>query len=411
MRNMQLEVEPKSRILTNEFANERNWNKYHTPRNLLLAMIGEVGELSELFQWRGEVMEGLPDWSEKEKEHLGEELSDVLIYLLRLSEKCKIDLPAAVLKKISKNKEKYPPFKVWGSSKKYTEYEGVQPVRLAYNTHEPVAGSDESLSPIIYLHGATSFKESWGDIPQVVANATKRRSYSLDARNHGDSEWNDYFNFDVNVDDLIHFMDTLGLQKAILVGHSMGGVTAIKTALKRPDRVEKVIIEDMFVRKCSKEVIDVVLTYISLLQQAIDKAPPQLGEDAVKMFILQYLMANLPPILLKHLKKDEEGLESKARFMALRRGADGRFVNKCNLAVVKKAMENLETLASEPEGRFDGPACFIYGEMSPFLVGADEHHIRQYFPKAVFTGIEDADHNVHPTKPLEFTDSVIKFLS
>lgn len=59
------------------------------------------------------------------------------------------------------------------------------------------------------------------------------QSYSVDARNHGDSEWNDYFNFDVNVDDLLHFMDVLGIRKAILVGHSMGGKTAIKTALKR----------------------------------------------------------------------------------------------------------------------------------------------------------------------------------
>lgn len=63
------------------------------------------------------------DWTEEEKVHLGEELSDVLIYLIRLSEKCQVDLPAAVMRKISKNKEKYPASKVWGSSKKYTEYE------------------------------------------------------------------------------------------------------------------------------------------------------------------------------------------------------------------------------------------------------------------------------------------------
>ncbi|GMH08549.1 hypothetical protein Nepgr_010389 [Nepenthes gracilis] len=66
-----------------EFAKARDWEKYHSPRNLLLAMVGEVGELSEIFQWRGEVDKGLPNWEESEKEHLGEELSDVLLYLVR----------------------------------------------------------------------------------------------------------------------------------------------------------------------------------------------------------------------------------------------------------------------------------------------------------------------------------------
>ncbi|XP_035225580.1 dCTP pyrophosphatase 1-like [Stegodyphus dumicola] len=110
------------RILQEHFVEERNWNQYHVPRNLLLALVGEVGELAELFQWRGEVKEGLPDWTENEKEHLAQELSDVLLYLLRLSEKCRIDLPAAVLDKIGLNAKKYPVTKVWGSNKKYTEY-------------------------------------------------------------------------------------------------------------------------------------------------------------------------------------------------------------------------------------------------------------------------------------------------
>ncbi|XP_033824457.1 glutamyl-tRNA(Gln) amidotransferase subunit B, mitochondrial [Periophthalmus magnuspinnatus] len=105
-----------------EFTDERDWNKFHQPRNLLLAMVGEVGEVSELFQWKGEVTEGLPDWSEAEREQLAHELSDVLIYLVELAEKCHVDLPRAVLKKMALNKLKYPASKVHGSAKKYTEY-------------------------------------------------------------------------------------------------------------------------------------------------------------------------------------------------------------------------------------------------------------------------------------------------
>lgn len=111
------------RRLQAEFTDERGWNQFHQPRNLLLAMVGEVGEVSELFQWRGEVAEGLPDWTETEREHLSHELSDVLIYLLELAEKCHVDLPQAVLKKMALNRLKYPASKVHGSAKKYTEYQ------------------------------------------------------------------------------------------------------------------------------------------------------------------------------------------------------------------------------------------------------------------------------------------------
>jgi len=110
------------RILQADFVSERNWDKFHSPRNLLLALVGEVGELAECFQWKGEVNEGLLDWSSEEKTHLAEELSDVLIYLVRLADKCKIDLPKAVLSKIEMNKRKYPANIVRGSSRKYTEY-------------------------------------------------------------------------------------------------------------------------------------------------------------------------------------------------------------------------------------------------------------------------------------------------
>ncbi|KAH7682991.1 dCTP diphosphatase protein [Dioscorea alata] len=91
-----------------EFARERDWDQFHSPRNLLLALVGEVGELSEIFQWKGEVPKGLPGWDEKEKEHLGEELSDVLLYLVRLSDICGVDLGQAVLRKMELNASKYP---------------------------------------------------------------------------------------------------------------------------------------------------------------------------------------------------------------------------------------------------------------------------------------------------------------
>uniref|UniRef100_K3X2S4 dCTP pyrophosphatase 1 n=1 Tax=Globisporangium ultimum (strain ATCC 200006 / CBS 805.95 / DAOM BR144) TaxID=431595 RepID=K3X2S4_GLOUD len=103
------------------FADQRDWNQFHTPRNLLLAMTGEVGELCEIFQWKNE-NKPIEEWTPEEKTHLGEELSDVLIYLVRLADKCSVDLPTAVHDKIAKNARKYPAELVKGSSKKYNEY-------------------------------------------------------------------------------------------------------------------------------------------------------------------------------------------------------------------------------------------------------------------------------------------------
>lgn len=73
-------------------------------------------------QWKGEVSEGLGGFKPSEKEHVGQELSDVLLYLLRLSEKCHIDLPLVVKEKMVLNASKYPANIVKGSSMKYTEY-------------------------------------------------------------------------------------------------------------------------------------------------------------------------------------------------------------------------------------------------------------------------------------------------
>jgi len=110
------------RTMQAKFVEERNWDQYHQPRNLLLALMGEVGELSEIFQWKGEVQPGLPNWSAEEKEHVAQELSDIVCYLVRLADKCQVDLPKAVVKKIAANAAKYPAQEVWGDSRKYNEY-------------------------------------------------------------------------------------------------------------------------------------------------------------------------------------------------------------------------------------------------------------------------------------------------
>ena len=79
-----------------------------------------MGELSEIFQWKGEVSKGLPGWEARETEHLGEELGDVLLYLVCLSDMCGVDLGKAALRKMELNTRKYPAGHGSGSSRKHT---------------------------------------------------------------------------------------------------------------------------------------------------------------------------------------------------------------------------------------------------------------------------------------------------
>ena len=106
------------------FAAARDWDQFHTPRSLALALTGEVGELCECFQWRGDAAcaPGLPGWTDADRTHLGEEMADVLMYLVRLADRSGIDLPAACAAKLERNGQKYPADRCRGSSAKYTSY-------------------------------------------------------------------------------------------------------------------------------------------------------------------------------------------------------------------------------------------------------------------------------------------------
>ena len=103
-----------------EFAAERDWDQFHTPKNLAIALSVEAAELLEHFQW---VRDKDPEQLTPAKlEEVSQEAADVLLYLVRLADKLNIDLIQAATSKIGQNAEKYPVDKARGSSKKYTEF-------------------------------------------------------------------------------------------------------------------------------------------------------------------------------------------------------------------------------------------------------------------------------------------------
>ena len=102
-----------------EFARARDWDQFHSPKNLAMALSAEAGELLEVFQW---ITEGQSrTLAADARGAAGEEIADVLLYLIRLADQLDIDPVAAAHRKLEANERKYPADKARGSSKKYTE--------------------------------------------------------------------------------------------------------------------------------------------------------------------------------------------------------------------------------------------------------------------------------------------------
>lgn len=96
-----------------KFRNDRDWEQFHNPKDLAIALSVEAGELLELFLWK--------DADQADITKIREELADVLAYSLLLADKYKLDISEIVKEKVKKNEVKYPVDKAWGNAKKYTE--------------------------------------------------------------------------------------------------------------------------------------------------------------------------------------------------------------------------------------------------------------------------------------------------
>ena len=104
-----------------KFAEERDWDQFHSPKNLVMALTNEVGELNELFQWLTQE-ESTKKFSKEKSDEVRHEIADVCIYLLRLADKLNIDIEEAIKEKIGINTKNYPIELSKGNAKKYTKF-------------------------------------------------------------------------------------------------------------------------------------------------------------------------------------------------------------------------------------------------------------------------------------------------
>ena len=240
-------------------------------------------------------------------------------------------------------------------------------------------------SPLIVLHGLLGSSDNWRTLSRAVFGA-HFEVFTVDQRNHGRSPHSDVFDYRAMVEDLAVFMDTRGLAAARLLGHSMGGKTAMHFALTYPERVEALVVVDIAPKAYSPRHAP-LLEALRALDLAGSRAEidaalrPQIPSDGIRNF------------LLKNLQRDGQG----------------GYGWKMNLDAIYRHYDRLNGV-TEADGTFEGPTLFIRGGASDYVADEDREVIVSFFPEAEIVTIDGAGHWVHAEKPQEFAEVVLGFL-
>lgn len=240
--------------------------------------------------------------------------------------------------------------------------------------------------PLIILHGLFGSSDNW--LTQAKILSSQYKVFTIDQRNHGQSPHDEAFDYTVMVEDLLEFVEDHQLQNPIVLGHSMGGKTAMNFAIRHPDRLEKLIVVDISPRPYDLEHYIIVKGLnaipINTLTSRND-ADAILSEYVSEPDVRQFLLKNL------------------------QRKAEGGFSWKINLPVIGQKLSNIG-LDLQFEGKFEKPALFIRGSRSNYVLDSDKSKIKEIFPKSSLITMETG-HWVQAEKPKEFVDVVIQWLN
>lgn len=241
--------------------------------------------------------------------------------------------------------------------------------------------------PFLILHGFLGMSDNWKTLGKQFAK-DGFEIHLIDQRNHGKSPHSDKFSYELMAGDIKEYCDSHDLKNIILLGHSMGGKTAMLTACENEGLVEKLI------------VVDIAPKYYAPHHQQILKGLTALddakltsrgdAEDFLKDYIPE---TGVRLFLLKNLYwKTKEQLSLKL-----------------NLDALKANIENIGEALPEDKS-FGGPTIFIKGENSDYITSQDHSAIKKQFPNAEFAEIKDAGHWVHAENMKDFYDEVIRFV-
>jgi pimeloyl-ACP methyl ester carboxylesterase len=244
---------------------------------------------------------------------------------------------------------------------------------------------EENAPDLVILHGLLGTSDNWQTLGKRFAKT--HRVHLIDQRNHGRSPHHPKHSYEVMAEDVLHYLDEHNIQRASIIGHSMGGKTALVFAHRYPDRVQKLVIADMAARAYAPHHGPI---FDALLSAPIDGAES-------RSVVENHLMARLDDVgVVAFLMKN------------LRREKSGGFTWRPNLAVLAPAIE--EVVDEVPLGMNTLPTLAIYGGKSNYVNADDLDQFQSACMQFQSHEIEDAGHWLHASHPEEFFEEVEDFL-
>lgn len=262
-------------------------------------------------------------------------------------------------------------------------YNNILKMKLFYQEYGKV---DDRKKPLVILHGLLGSLDNWHTLSRRLGE--RYHVFALDQRNHGQSPHSDEMTYSAMADDLGEFLEDHDIRSTALIGHSMGGKTAMEYSLRNPSRVSALVVVDIAPRSYPPhhEYIFEALFALDLRsfesRSEIDRTlSQQIPNPATRQFVM------------KNLKRND----------------DNSFRWKVHLEGLHANIDELNRkIASDTP--YTGPALFIKGLRSDYILEGDTPQIRNLFPKAVIQPL-DTGHWVHAELPDEFHSLVVDFLT
>lgn len=240
--------------------------------------------------------------------------------------------------------------------------------------------------PLIILHGLFGSLENWRTFSKIVSHSFQ--VFAIDQRNHGRSPHSQEFTYPAMREDLHEFMEEQELSSAHVLGHSMGGKTAMLFALTYPDLVDKLIIVDIAPKAYARghdDIFDALFSLDVTTIRSRHEADVALAQKISDLALRQFL--------LKNLARDDAGA------FHWRIGLDEIYQG------YPEMIRDLEW--NQP---FTQPTLFIRGANSGYIKDSDAPAIKSAFPQARLVTIPNTGHWVHAEAPQEFARAVLNFL-
>lgn len=242
-------------------------------------------------------------------------------------------------------------------------------------------------TPFLILHGFLGMSDNW----KTLGNRFAESGYQvhlIDQRNHGRSFHDDEHNYKVMAQDIKDYCDEHDLSAVIILGHSMGGKTAMQCATMYPGLISKLLVADIAPKEYPQHHQDILKGLASLDFSEIEsrsEADKKLSNYVQEKGVRQFLLKNLYWI------------------------EKGKLALRMNLPVLTKQIDEVGK-PLDAEAKFEGDTLFLKGDQSGYIQQMDELLIHKHFPNAIIKTVKNAGHWLHAENPEEFYQNVMNFL-